>query len=143
MFATEKDKINKEPFDFFTLGHFVFGYITYIVSLAVFVCLGFIHEFFIEISKPYSIIGTILVGIFWEVLENGWIYEKGLKFGDRKDSILNSHVDVLFVVIGGITSSLVMNLPFIPALVISLVIVIVFLAMYDFYAKKLIDNKNE
>jgi len=53
---------------------------------------------------PYwvMLILTICVGIGWEIIENTILVETGLKFENRRDSLVNATWDVIFVSIGAL-----------------------------------------
>ena len=105
--------VNVSALDFFTLGHIVMGYITWIIS------------FIIIWFTPYgdiqclSMVSTIMVGIVWEYIENFLLRNKtSIKFEGRKDSLENSLTDIIAVVGGG---SLAWFFSYFPLVVYALV----------------------
>ena len=94
-----KSEIDKYPLDFYSVGHVVFGYVTYIL---VFFIGMLIENLYIRNGALMHTLGiTILVGLLWELVENNLIVKKK-SFKKCQDSLNNSLCDILCVAIGGI-----------------------------------------
>ena len=83
--------------DFYTVGHFIFGYITVLLTYILFVTV-----FRLPNNPGVFVVISFNIGMFWEFFENFYLQKKGYKFDDRVDSFANSLTDVLFVNIGAI-----------------------------------------
>lgn len=102
MFGFTRDDVDFAFVDLYTVSHFIFGYITYLI---IYLFMIFMLP---KYPDPYwvSITIAINIGIFWEFLENFYLVKKGYKFDDRVDSFANSLTDVLFVDIGAIVCAI-------------------------------------
>lgn len=106
VFAKNKDDISKAAIDFFSFGHLIGGYFIFIILTAIFVVI------FGEFNVPLSIFTIFLCGIIWEIIENTIFYKKNIKFGYRRDSLVNTSMDVVILTSGGLIAAvcLVLNL---------------------------------
>jgi len=102
IFGFTTDDVTFSFIDFYTVGHFIFGFIT---CLILYLIIGLLFNY----PDPYGLCITISinVGLFWEFLENFYLHKKGFKFDDRRDSFANSLTDVLFVNIGAIVCGII------------------------------------
>ena len=103
MVASSKADVGRAPIDYFSWGHVDMG-------VAVFLLFSLINLIPSSISgnlgtvTPFwlSIVLTIVVAVVWEILENTLFVDWGIKFEGRKDSLVNSLWDILFVILGGL-----------------------------------------
>ena len=47
---------------------------------------------------------VIAVGIGWEIIENTILWKLGVKFENRRDSFFNAFFDIIFVILGGLST---------------------------------------
>lgn len=99
-FARDDDDIATSAVDFFSLGHILMGQISFIICYLVMTY--WIGNTDTTTVKKWSLIITIIFGIVWEPFENIIVWKMGLKFENRRDSILNIIFDILFVILGGV-----------------------------------------
>ena len=52
----------------------------------------------------FILIFVLVVGIGWEIIENTILWKLGVKYENRRDSFINAFFDVIFVIIGGLTT---------------------------------------
>jgi len=104
LFAKNKDDVSKAAIDFFSFGHIIGGYFAFIVSDALFLAI------FGEFVIPLCIFTIFLCGTFWEIIENTIFYKKNIKFGYRRDSLVNSVMDVIMFTSGGIIAAVCFEL---------------------------------
>ncbi|MHA1497114.1 MAG: DUF2585 family protein [Promethearchaeota archaeon] len=87
--AKNKDDISKAAIDFFSFGHLLSGYFIFIIVEALFLTiLG-------ELITMLSFLILFLYGVIWEIVENTCLFKRNIKFGYRRDSFLNSSMDVV------------------------------------------------
>jgi len=123
--------------DFYTIGHFIFGYITcLVISMIIYLFWGKIA--FIGVSITI----TINIGLIWEFIENFYLYKRGFKFEDRIDSFENSLTDVLFVNIGGIVCGIISTFGPIPLLIGTVLILVFTTALYEILRKITFNKMN-
>ncbi|MEJ2278608.1 MAG: DUF2585 family protein [Candidatus Lokiarchaeota archaeon] len=132
-YAKNKEGISKAAIDFFSFGHLLVGYFAFIVLDAIF--LVFLNGY----SFIFAILSVVFGGLIWEVIENTYLVKKDIKFGNRKDSTLNSFTDVLILFLGGLFArfSLQFNLP--TFLFIAISFFIGNILIMSLYASKFID----
>lgn len=87
--------------DFYSFGHFIFGFITNLIIFLIILLLT--SQKFIFLSAIF----TINIGLFWEFFENFYLHKKGFKYDNRQDSLANSLTDILFVSIGAIVCTII------------------------------------
>lgn len=104
VFARNKDDVSKAAIDFFSFGHTIGGYFAFVVSDALFLVL--IGEYLILLC----IFVIFLCGVLWEVIENTFFFKKNIKFGYRRDSLVNSVMDVIMFTSGGIIAAVCFEL---------------------------------
>ena len=123
--------------DFYTVSHFIFGFITcLIVSLIMYLLFG--EMVFVGLSITIS----INVGLFWEFFENFYLHKKGFKFDNRRDSFANSLTDVLFVNIGAITGGIISSFGLIRLFVGTVLILTISLIVYEFLRRITFSERN-
>ena len=87
---------NKRWIDIFTAGHFMFGFISYLI---IFILLREVTYLLFDDALFCSLIGVMFVGLIWEFIENFIL----IRFRPNgADSLKNSLTDILFDLFGGI-----------------------------------------
>lgn len=109
--------------DFFSIAHILFGYISYTLFYLFFSIINYQEVFFISLFITQSL------GLLWEFLENFFFQNR--KFMKKKDSLLNSLFDILFVTIGGIISFLFCTLSF--YIIISIILVMSMYGTFKYF----------
>ncbi len=104
--ATTEDEISRTAIDFWSIVHFLAG-IAIFVFLFLFVywlIMLRVNNTNVPEKKCYwiTIIGTLILAILWEVIENTIMLANGIK--TKPDSECNMILDVIFVVGGGFIS---------------------------------------
>ena len=130
--AKRAEHVGISPIDFFSLGHFFMGYITF---------LGFYGTFSLFFGIPlnfFFLLGNIFVGIIWESVENFLLYELKFKFAHRRDSVINSFMDIFFFSIGGIIAMLIVLLELSLFFLGTLLFLLSSLILLDLYALKIL-----
>jgi len=114
--AKNKDDISKAAIDFFSFGHLLSGYFIFIIVEALF-----------------------LYGVIWEIVENTCLFKRNIKFGYRRDSFLNSSMDVVMLTIGGLFASFCLELKLETFLITSALFFIGNILLMSIYANKIIE----
>lgn len=138
IFGFTVDDVTFAFIDFYTVGHFIFGFIT---CLVLYLIVGVLFGY----PDPYGLCITISIniGLFWEFLENFYLHKRGFKFDDRIDSFANSLTDVLFVNIGAIVCGIVCTLkPIMRIFIASILILMICLIFYEFLRRVTFSEKN-
>ena len=94
--ARRAEHVGISPIDFFSLGHFIMGYLTF---------LGFYGTFSLFFGIPLNflyLLGNIFVSVIWEIVENVILFKLNFKFAHRRDSVINSIMDIFIFFVGGI-----------------------------------------
>ena len=101
--ATTPDEVGIAALDFYTIGHICMGIAIFLV-FSLFYTIPMKSKGDSRVLMPLWLIWIITVacGIAWEYFENTIFIELGWKFEGRKDSILNSITDIIFVGVGGL-----------------------------------------
>ena len=102
--AKNKDDVSKAAIDFFSFGHLLGGYFAFIISDA------FFFVIFGEFVILLCIFTIFLCGVIWEIIENTFFFKKNIKFGYRRDSLLNSSMDVVMLTSGGVVAFIFLEL---------------------------------
>ncbi|MFW9987866.1 MAG: hypothetical protein ACFFC3_04360 [Candidatus Odinarchaeota archaeon] len=95
-----EDYVGRSPLDYYSWGHIAFG----IAAFSLFSLIITIWEIFIEeatMSWYYILIFVLIVAVCWELIENTILWKLNLKYENRKDSLINSLFDIIFVIFGG------------------------------------------
>jgi len=122
--------------DFYTDGHFIFGYIAYlVVYLFTIIFLGKNHA-------GFSMTITINIGLIWEFIENFYLHKRGYKYDNRRDSFANSLTDVLFVNIGGIVAGIISMFEVELFFIYTILILMISLILYDILRRITFSEKN-
>ena len=130
--ARRAEHVGISPIDFFSFGHLFMGYITF---------LGFYGTFSLFLGIPlnfFYLLGNIFVGILWESVENFILYELKFKFAHRRDSIINSLMDIIFFLFGGIFAMLIILLELSLFFLCTLLFLLGSLILLDLYAFKIL-----
>ncbi|MFX1373900.1 MAG: hypothetical protein ACFFCE_18790 [Promethearchaeota archaeon] len=94
------DYVGRSPWDYYSWGHIAFG----IAAFSIFSLIITVWEMLIgPATMPwyYILIFVLIVAVCWELIENTIIWKLGLKNENRKDSLINSLFDIIFVILGG------------------------------------------
>lgn len=103
--ATLQSEISQSMFDFFSFGHIAMGIVVFSILTLISTLRNLVdpQHFIIKNSHWIAfLIGTIIFGIFWEIVENTLLLDWGLKYHNRPDSIINAISDVILVGVGGL-----------------------------------------
>ena len=133
VFATSKDDISKAAIDFFSFGHLLGGYFIFIILDALFFVI------FGEFVILLCIFTIFLCGTFWEIIENTIFFKKNIKFGYRRDSLLNSSMDVVLLTSGGLIAAVCLELSLDTFLVTTAFFYIGNVLLMSIYANSIID----
>ena len=98
LIATERRLVGISPLDCFTWGHIAFGVLSFIVELFIVVFLSLENGFLLWWDVMLAI---ILISITWDLVENTLLIGIGIKFENRRDSVINIFSDVFFVSLSG------------------------------------------
>ncbi|MFX1315430.1 MAG: hypothetical protein ACFE9T_06165 [Promethearchaeota archaeon] len=97
-----EDYVGRSPIDFYSWGHIDLG----IGSFIIFSLIITVYQYFWEqpatLEWYWIYIMVIIVAIVWELFENIVLWRLGLKYEDRKDTVLNAFFDVVFVMTGAV-----------------------------------------
>jgi len=124
--------------DFYTTGHFIFGYITQLIVYILFTII-----FGLDNNPGVLVVISINIGIAWEFLENFLLQKTGFKYDNRVDSFANSLTDVLFVDIGAIVCACVSIGGREATFIISIIIIAISVALMEVLRKITFNNKGE
>ena len=133
--AQDKEDISLAAIDFFSFGHLLIGYLFFLIFNAIFL---FIFE---DYQYILSMICVIVCASFWELIENTLFYRKNIKFGYRRDSILNSLADIIFFMSGGLLALINFSLGIIKFLINTTIIFIGTVYLMKIYAEKILKKK--
>jgi len=133
IFAKNKDGISKVAIDFFSFGHLLGGYLAFIILDAFFLVI--LDEFVILLC----LFTIFLCGAIWEIIENTYLFKKNIKFGYRRDSLLNSSMDVVMLTIGGLFASFCLELNLETFLITSAFFFIGNILLMSIYANLIIE----
>lgn len=95
--------VGRSPLDYYSWGHIAFG----IASFSLFSLIITLWELFTgpaPISWYFILIFVFTVAVVWELFENTILWRLGLKYENRKDSLINALFDIIFVIGGGVTT---------------------------------------
>lgn len=98
-----EDYVGRSPWDFYSWGHIALG----IGSFSIFSLIITLWEFFVAPSTMpwyYILIFVLVVALGWELIENTILWRLGLKYENRKDSLINAFFDIVFVILGGLAT---------------------------------------
>jgi len=103
MVAETKEETGRAPWDYFSWGHIAMGIVSFLLLVLINIIPTYVDQALVYII-PYwwMLILTIGVGIGWEIIENTIFVETGLKFENRRDSLVNAIWDIIFVTIGAL-----------------------------------------
>jgi len=132
--GTCRNDIDRTPIDYFSIGHVIFGYISYLVC--------FLITFFAEIDsyKAYSLVATIIIGLGWELIENTFLVKTKLKYEHRTDTIQNSLFDIIFVFIGGIICEFFIGYPLDLFIILTIVFLVSAIMLFEVCSTLTINN---
>ena len=96
--ASDRRLVGITPLDCFTWGHVAFGILSFSIELFYVVFLSLSNGLILWWDVMLVI---VLIAITWDLVENTLFIEVGIKFENRRDSIINIFSDVFFVSISG------------------------------------------
>ena len=93
------DLTSLSMFDQFSIGHIIFGAIIFLLLLMILGKFGKRRDKFILLI---TFLLTFIITIGFEIIENSAfiVNNSGLKYNNRKDSVLNSTTDIILNMIG-------------------------------------------
>jgi hypothetical protein len=103
--ATDSSEIGRSLLDFFSFGHICFGIVVFALLSMISTLRNFFDPNNFKVKKSHWLaffIGTIIVAIFWEIVENTLLYQWGMKYANRLDSPVNAIFDILLGVLGAL-----------------------------------------
>ena len=137
MIAKCREEVGIKAIDFYSIGHIIIGYISFLVYAMIFFLM------FNDYIPIFALLYAVETGILWELLENYVLDKTYLKFNNRKDSLQNSFTDVLFDVVGGLIGlPIVIFLCLYAILYITIIFLIASILIMDVYSKRTL-NKND
>ena len=96
--ASDRKLVGITLLDCFTWGHIAFGILSFIIELFYVELLSLSNGLLLWWSVMLII---LLIAITWDLVENTFFIEIGIKFENRRDSTINIFSDVFFVSISG------------------------------------------
>ena len=103
--AQNPSEVSQVVFDFFSFAHICMG-IVFFASLSLISTLrNFVDPKNFKIKNEHwiaYIVGTIVLGIIWEIIENTLGLVWGWKYQNQQDSIINIISDIILVGLGGL-----------------------------------------
>lgn len=133
VFAKKKGEVSKAAIDFFSFGHLIAGYFIFIILDA------FYFVIFGEFIILLCIFTIFLCGTIWEIIENTIFFKKNIKFGYRRDSLLNSSMDVVILTSGGLIAAFCLELNIETFLITTAFFYISTVLLMAIYANSIID----
>ena len=101
--AESKQEVGRAPIDYFSWGHVDMGIAVFLLwSMINLIPSAVVGDLIDIVPFWLSIVLTIVVAVVWEILENTLFVDIGIKFEGRRDSLINSIWDIIFVIIGGL-----------------------------------------
>ena len=134
-FAKNKEAVSKAAIDFYSFGHILIGYFGFIYVNVILLIFFKSYQHFLTISVLF------FCALFWEIIENSIFVKKNIKFGYRRDSLINSIMDIIFFVFGGILALLIFLLGFYVFLFSTLMILCLIIIIMKVYAEKILKKK--
>ena len=123
-----KEDVGISAIDFFSFVHITFGFFSF---LALY-CLLYL---FFGIPITFFYLGlNLLAAIIWETIENFILYEFKLKYKHRRDSKINSFMDIIFFFIGGLLGFYIVFLELHLFFISTIIILSSSLLVTDIYA---------
>jgi len=103
MFADSREETGRKPIDYFSWGHIGMGVVVFLLWSLINLMSSLISGS-LNLIVPFwfSIVLTIVTAIVWEIIENTLFLHIGIKFEDRRDSLINAIADIVFVIGGGL-----------------------------------------
>ena len=99
-----EEYVGRSPLDFYSWGHIAFG----IGAFSIFSLIITVFELLFPVPAImpwwWILSFVIVVGIGWEVIENNILWKLGVKYENRRDTLVNAFFDVIFVILGGLAT---------------------------------------
>jgi len=131
--AKNKGDLSKAAIDFFSFGHLLAGYFIFLILDALFFVL------FDEFVILLCFITIFFCGVFWELIENTYFFKKDIKFGYRRDSLLNSSMDIVMLTVGGVIAAACLEVNIETFLITTAVFYISTILLMIIYANSILD----
>jgi len=103
--AVDPSEVGRSLLDYFSFGHICMG----IVVFALLSIISTIRNFFdpnnFKVKNSHWLaffIGTLIFAIFWEIIENTLLYQWGMKYANRQDSVVNAIFDIILGGLGAL-----------------------------------------
>lgn len=132
--ARYKDEVALSPVDFFSIGHVLMGQI---VFFAVYHVARFLLDFASGYALKLGLVSAVGIGMLWEPFENFMLYRWGYKFEGRRDSLINSIADIIFVSIGALASY------YYPLGILHLAVICVEFTAFFYFRYRILYKKSE
>jgi uncharacterized protein YacL len=103
--AQTPGEVSQVVFDFFSFAHICMGIVFFAGISLISTLRNLVDPNNFKIKKRHwivFIIGTIIFGIVWEIVENTLLFELGWKYQNQQDSIINIVSDIILVSLGGL-----------------------------------------
>ncbi|MFW9785537.1 MAG: DUF2585 family protein [Candidatus Heimdallarchaeota archaeon] len=103
--AQNPSEVSQVLFDFFSFAHVCMGIVCFAVLSLVSTLRNLVDPNNFKVEKWHwiaYIIGTIVFGIVWEIIENTIGMNMGWKYQNQQDSIVNIISDIILVSLGGL-----------------------------------------
>jgi len=98
--GTTEEYLCRSPWDFYSWGHIDMGIASFLLlSLLITATEALIGPAIL--SWWHIMLFVFIFGVVWELFENIVLLSLGAKFENRRDSLVNSVWDIIFVCIGG------------------------------------------
>ncbi|MFX0043574.1 MAG: DUF2585 family protein [Candidatus Hodarchaeota archaeon] len=124
--------MSKSAIDVFSFCHLFFGFLFYLITNSVIMII-------FRIAFPFISLGfNLFYSLFWEIIENNIFIKINLKFGRRKDSLINSFIDICFFLLGGVISMVNLNFRASNYLIATLIFLNGLTIILFVYAKKIL-----
>lgn len=99
--AQDISQVGVSPLDSYSIGHVAMGIMAWLI-----ISLGYSIYQYYGLPPLFELWGvfllTLAVAVVWELFENTIFWYAGKKFENRRDSILNSIWDIIFVMLGAV-----------------------------------------
>ena len=99
--AQDISQVGVSPLDSYSIGHVAMGVMAWLI-----ISLGYSLYQYYGLPPLFELWGvfllTLAVAVVWELFENTIFWYAGKKFENRRDSILNSIWDIIFVMLGAV-----------------------------------------
>lgn len=100
--VSTKGETGRTAIDYFSWGHINMGIASYLLLSLINTIPSWVTQTKVDIIFWWvMLVLTIVVGVVWEIIENTLFIKLGIKFENRRDSLVNATWDIIFAIIGG------------------------------------------